>query len=138
MTKRSPASGMCKGRSFDEQKDIMERCSILFNPTDFCLVICSGDSQQTRHREKSYSTLFSAALSNYGRLKLLHLMRTCSSFSCWEDPLFVSQSTQVFLQLLFFFHQQPRRSRGFLRKQYRIKVQGFEKVPPCSVERCLD
>lgn len=30
-----------KSRSFDEQKYIMERCSILFNTTDFCLVIFS-------------------------------------------------------------------------------------------------
>lgn len=45
--KLESALGMYKGRSFDEQKDIMERCSILFNPTDFCLVMFSGDSQLT-------------------------------------------------------------------------------------------
>lgn len=54
MTKWSPALRMYKGRSFDEQRDIMERCSILFNLTDFCLVIFSGDSQQTWQMKKSF------------------------------------------------------------------------------------
>lgn len=55
MTKRSPALGMYYGRSADEQTDVMVvgRCSILFNPNDFCLVIFSGNSQQTRHIKKS-------------------------------------------------------------------------------------
>lgn len=43
ISKWSPALGTYKGMSFDEQKDIMERCSILFNPTDFCIVVFSGD-----------------------------------------------------------------------------------------------
>lgn len=47
MTKWSLAFGMCKGRSFDELKDIMEGCSILFNSTDSCLVIFSGNTQRT-------------------------------------------------------------------------------------------
>ena len=53
MTKWSPAWGMYEGRSFDEQNDIMERCSILFNPADFCRVIFSGVSQQTWQIKKS-------------------------------------------------------------------------------------
>ena len=42
VTKWSPALGMYKGRSFEEQNGTMERCSILLNPTDFCLVIFFG------------------------------------------------------------------------------------------------
>lgn len=67
MTKRSPAFQMYEGRTFDEQKDVMERCSILFNPIDFCLVIFSWDSHETWLIKKSCfkegwtcSTLYSA------------------------------------------------------------------------------
>lgn len=109
MTKWSPASGMYKGRSFDEQKDVTERWSILFNPTDFCLVVFSGDSQQTRHIKKSHfkgGGLFNSVLCCPERLRKAQATASDehSLFlpgNLWSSPVSL-RAHGYFLQLLFF------------------------------------
>lgn len=111
---------MYKGRSFNEQKDIMERCSILFNPTDFCLVIFSGDSQQTWQTKTSrfkgggmFVFVFCCSEHLEGLSYRIWWERTPAFLSGNLSRPAISQSEQVFLQLLFFFYQQPRPGRAF-------------------------
>lgn len=89
----------------------MKRRSILFNPTDFCLIIFSGGSQQTWQIKRSCykgGSMFIFVLCCSEHLEGLVIASDENVLR-----LFFLGICKDLLQLLFFFHQQPSLGRAF-------------------------
>lgn len=120
----------------------MERCSILFNTTDFCLVIFSGNSQQTwqikricfeRGRHVQLCTLLPWATVE-GLRCCIWWERALAFFSWGSVKICCFSQHKGFPPALFFLLPTAKNWQGFLFKQFSIKAQGYKGVT-LSAER---